>query len=100
MIVGFGLGVLLSVSPADSLAPRIVDDFEQIAAWSAHPADGVQLALHSDRGRKGRALRLDFSFRGGGYAIARRATSLDLQGNYAFSFWIRGKRHRILSSSS
>ncbi|HEV8195575.1 MAG TPA: discoidin domain-containing protein, partial [Gemmatimonadales bacterium] len=28
---------------------------------------------------------------GGGYAIARRATAIDLPANYAFSFWIRGE---------
>ncbi len=70
---------------------RVIDTFDEVAPWSAHPADGVQLALHGDRGRQGGALRLDFSFgRGGGYAIARRAVNLDLPANYAFTFWIRG----------
>jgi hypothetical protein len=68
----------------------VVDRFEQIDAWSAHPADGVSLALRSDVGHTGRALRLDFAFPGGGYAIARRAVSLDLPADYVFTFWIRG----------
>jgi F5/8 type C domain-containing protein/alpha-L-rhamnosidase-like protein len=77
--------------PQDSLAPRRLDDFERITAWSAHPADGVRMSLHSDPGRRGRALRLDFAFAaGGGYAIARRALPIDLPANYAFSFWMRG----------
>ena len=91
MIAGLLLSALLTFPPADTLAPRMVDDFERLDAWSAHPADGVTMALHHDRGHRGRALRLDFSFSGGGYAIARRATSIDLPRNYAFSFWIRGE---------
>ena len=90
MIATLLLGTLLAVAPADSSHARVVDNFDTIDAWSAHPADGVTMALRSDRGRRGRALRLDFAFSGGGYAIARRVTSLDLRGNYAFSFWIRG----------
>ncbi|MBP9899527.1 MAG: discoidin domain-containing protein, partial [Gemmatimonadales bacterium] len=70
---------------------RVIDTFDDPAPWSAHPADGVQLALRGDRGRQGGAMRLDFSFgRGGGYAIARRAVNLDLPANYAFTVWIRG----------
>ena len=83
-------GLLVGVQ-RDSLAPRRLDDFERITAWSAHPADGVRMSLHADRGHDGRALRLDFAFAaGGGYAIARRALPIDLPANYAFSFWIRG----------
>jgi hypothetical protein len=84
------LGALLTA--ADSSGSRLVDGFERLDAWTPHPADGVELAIRSDRGRTGRAMRLDFSFTsGGGYAIARRATDLDLPANYAFSFWIRGE---------
>jgi len=90
MIAPLLLGALLVAAQADSLAPRVVDDFDRVDAWSAHPADGVTLSLHSDPGRRGRALRMDFAFPGGGYAIARRTLALDLAGNYAFSFWIRG----------
>jgi hypothetical protein len=86
------IGVLLLAAvlgPADTT--RVVDAFDEPARWSAHPADGVQLALRRDQGRQGGALRLDFSFgSGGGYAIARRAVDLDLPVNYAFTFWIRG----------
>jgi hypothetical protein len=71
---------------------RVVDDFEGAPAWSAHPADGVGLDITQaarDDGR-GRALRLDFRFTGGGYAIARLETALDLPGNYAFRFRLKG----------
>jgi hypothetical protein len=73
-------------------SPVLLDGFERIDLWSAHPADGVELSLASDRGRTGRALRMDFSFTsGGGYAIARRSTAIPLPSNYAFSFWIKGE---------
>jgi len=56
------------------------------SAWSAHPADGVALALADDGG----ALRLDFRFTGGGWAIARREVDLALPANYEFRFRVRG----------
>lgn len=85
------LAVALQVARVrDSLAPRRLDDFEQVTAWSAHPADGVRMSLHRAPGRRGNALRLDFAFASGGYAVARRALPLDLPPNYAFSIWIRG----------
>lgn len=56
------------------------------SVWTAHPADGVTMKLADDEG----ALRLDFSFSGGGWAIARRAVDLDLPANYAFRFRLRG----------
>lgn len=86
---GVVLALLQAAAPG---GPVLVDGFERVDLWSAHPADGVELRLASDRGRVGRALRLDFSFtNGGGYAIARRATSIPLPSNYAFSFWIKGE---------
>jgi hypothetical protein len=68
-----------------------VDDFRSVAAWSARPADGVELAVAADTGARGGAMRLDFRFvKGGGYAIAHRDLSLDLPSNYVFSFHVRG----------
>ncbi|HZM15974.1 MAG TPA: discoidin domain-containing protein [Candidatus Krumholzibacteria bacterium] len=72
-------------------ASVLLDGFESAGAWSAHPADGVDLALGSDAGERGRCLRLDFDFHGGGgYAVARRQLELDLPENYAFTFRLRG----------
>ncbi|MGQ0702981.1 MAG: discoidin domain-containing protein, partial [Gemmatimonadales bacterium] len=69
----------------------VIDRFDRLEGWTPHPAEGVELTIRSDRGRTGRAMRLDFGFRsGGGYAIARRAVAIDLPNNYRFSFWIRG----------
>lgn len=73
-------------------APVVVDSFDRIDGWTAHPADGVELTLGSDTGWKGRCLRLDFRFLGGGgYAVARKDFDLDLPGNYAFTFRLRGE---------
>lgn len=69
----------------------IIDDFEDISGWAPHPADGVDLSIRSDDGFEGRCMRLDFSFTGGGYAVARKSFDLDLPENYAFSFHIRGE---------
>ena len=91
MIAVLLVASLIAGAESDSMKPRLLDGFERPADWSAHPADGVSLALHGDRGRTGRALRLDFNFHGGGgYAIARRTFDIPLPQNYAFSFWMRG----------
>jgi len=91
MILPCLLGLALTLAQRDSSEPELIDGFEQASAWSAHPADGVLATLHTDRGRTGQALRLDFDFQGGGgYAIARRALAIDLPANYAFTFWLRG----------
>ena len=69
---------------------RILDRFDDIAAWNAVASDGVAAALHPvvDAGRP--AMRLDFDLGGtAGYAIARRALPLDLPQNYAITFWLR-----------
>jgi hypothetical protein len=70
----------------------VIADFEDDLAWTAHPADGVELEISREArpDGQGQALRLDYRFTGGGYAIARLDTELELSGNYAFRFQIRG----------
>ncbi|HUP50133.1 MAG TPA: hypothetical protein VNA04_15210, partial [Thermoanaerobaculia bacterium] len=86
----------LAIVAALALGPvavqaRVLDDFSSVAAWQAHPSDGVRLDISTDQGRTGRAMRLDFDFGGGGgFAIARLPLQLDLPENYEISFWIRG----------
>lgn len=65
----------------------IIDDFTTTGAWTAAPADGVKLDLVSDDG----ALRLDYAFAGGGWAIARRDVDLVLPENWALTFRVRGQ---------
>jgi len=83
---------MLCAFPAFALAiepPIMIDDFEGPLDWAAFPADGVELKLSPDAGLHGRALRMDFSFTGGGYAVARKKVDLDLPENYAFTFHLR-----------
>ena len=79
--------------PALPSSARLLDGFESTAGWSAHPSDGVSLAISMDSsGTHGRAMRLDFDFHGhGGYAIARKKFDVALPENYAFSYRIRGQ---------
>ncbi|HEX7881012.1 MAG TPA: discoidin domain-containing protein, partial [Candidatus Eisenbacteria bacterium] len=80
----------LAPTPAAAADRQVLDDFEDVSAWAPFPADGVSLKLSSDTGRIGKALRMDFGFTGGGYAVARRKLDLDLPENYAFTFDIKG----------
>lgn len=74
-----------------AMRARVLDDFERLDGWTAQPSDGVTLAIRSDSGARGRAMRLDFDFQGGGgYAVARKAIPLALDSNYTISFRIRG----------
>ena len=83
--------LLLLVALPDTTAPRLLDDFEHPERWEARQADGVSIRLRGDAGHRGRALRMDFDFQGGGgYAIARRELPIDLPANYTLSFWLKG----------
>jgi hypothetical protein len=74
-----------------SAAPMVVDAFESTAPWTTDPASGVSLALASDAGARGRAMRMDFDFHGGGgYAVAHRAVDLTLPADYRLTFRVRG----------
>ncbi len=44
----------VAASTAESV---VVDAFDDVDSWSAHPADGVELAISRDTGVKGDALR-------------------------------------------
>ncbi|MGD8397132.1 MAG: discoidin domain-containing protein, partial [Candidatus Eiseniibacteriota bacterium] len=92
------LPVLMALlpSPATAAPPpaadvRIIDEFEDVSGWSAHPADGVTLAIESDAGFEGRAMRLDVGIPGAGYAVARKTVALDLPESYAFTLYVRGE---------
>ncbi|MGI8507705.1 MAG: discoidin domain-containing protein [Gemmatimonadaceae bacterium] len=93
-IVSTGRAQDLASKRTDSaaLAATVLDSFSNVGAWHATPADGVSLAISSDTGVHGTAMRLDFDFHGrAGYAVAHRALAADLPDNYEISFWIRGK---------
>jgi F5/8 type C domain-containing protein/alpha-L-rhamnosidase-like protein len=82
---------LASAVSAQQPAPVVIDSFESVSQWTAQPADGVEITIHSDSGRHGRGMRLDFDFHGhGGYAVVRRVVNIVVPENYEFSFAIRG----------
>ena len=73
-------------------APIVIDTFDDVSAWSAHPAEGVTLDLFSEPDDRGGRMRMDVRFsRGTGYAVARRAVSLDLPDDYVFRLRMRGE---------
>ncbi len=98
-LVALGVGAAAGVEIAEaagaaagetSAVPVWLEDFDGPLAWTAHPADGVALTLRTDSGFSGNAMRMDFEFSGGGWAIARREVALDLPENFEFRFRIKG----------
>ena len=86
------IALVLALAVQQPPSPRSLDAFETVGAWSAHPADGVEMTIASDVGYRGRALRLDFAFRAGaGYAVAHRDLGVDLPDDYELSFYVRGE---------
>jgi hypothetical protein len=73
-------------------APRVLESFDDVRAFSAVPSDGVRLVLRADPGVEGQALRMEFDYQGhAGYAVARRAFSLPvLPPHFAITLWVRG----------
>ena len=68
-----------------------LDDFEDLSAWLPVASGLARLAIASDVGPGGKAMRLDFDFEGGGgFVVARKALSLTLPESWALSFDLRG----------
>jgi hypothetical protein len=79
-----------SASAETAPQTRVLDDFETVSGWTAHPSEGVELRISQDSGFAGRAMRLDFDFHGGtGYAIARKSVPIDLPANWEFAWRMR-----------
>jgi hypothetical protein len=84
--------VLAALLLAAGARPGLLDDFESLTAWSAHPSDGVALTIRHDTGLHGQGMRLDFDFQHhAGYAIARRKVDLDLPPNFELTFALRAE---------
>lgn len=81
-------GVPLAAAPAEAL----LDDFEDLAAWSVVASDEVKASIRPAPGARGAALCLDFDFgKVSGYAVARRALRLEYPGSFEFTFDVRGE---------
>jgi hypothetical protein len=70
---------------------NILDDFEDVSGWHAIASGQAQLHISQAQGRRAKAMRLDFDFRGGGgFVVARKPFALALPESYTFCFLIRG----------
>lgn len=71
---------------------RLLDGFEDIAAWQVAASDEVKATLRIAAGSEGNALCMDFDFGAvSGYAVARRELALEYGEDYEFSFDLRGE---------
>src|SRR5262249_35304701 len=86
------LGSLLAQVQPASAEPTMLDDFEQLAGWTATASEGTHVWIASEPGRTGSGMRIGFELNtGGGYVIVRKTFSVTLPENYAFTFQIRGE---------
>jgi hypothetical protein len=70
---------------------RVLDDFEDLSTWAAITSGQAQLKISQDHGFQGKAMRLDFDFRGGGgFVVARKEFALEIPETYTFEFHVRG----------
>ncbi|MGH3056142.1 MAG: discoidin domain-containing protein, partial [Gaiellaceae bacterium] len=72
------------------LAETVLDNFDELAGWTATASEGARVEIGHDAGRAGMGLRIDFDLGAGGYVIARKAFTVALPSNYAFKFFVRG----------
>ena len=68
-----------------------LDDFEDLSAWLPVASGLARLAIASDAGPSGKAMRLDFDFGGGGgFVVARKPMTIALPETWALCFEMRG----------
>lgn len=63
----------------------LLDDFHDLARWQAIAPGAARLDLRHAADGDGFALHLDYDLAGGGFVIARRALTLSLPEDYAFT---------------
>ncbi|MEW6442724.1 MAG: discoidin domain-containing protein [bacterium] len=69
---------------------QLLDDFEDLSGWTPFASAPAELRISRDRGSRGRAMRLDFDFHGGGgFVVARKAFALAMPESYSFGFRMR-----------
>lgn len=84
---------LAIAAPPALPAPKVLDDFDDIAAWTLVLSDQVSGSLRPVSGAGGgRALCLDYDFHDvSGYVGIRRALNIEYPVNYRFGFQLRGE---------
>ncbi|HXJ79907.1 MAG TPA: discoidin domain-containing protein [Candidatus Methylomirabilis sp.] len=84
------------VEPGGGPVAQVLDDFGDLAPWTAIASDGAQASIHPANGLAGQALRLDFDLAGtAGFALARRSLPLDLPSRYEVSFYVRADEETV-----
>lgn len=70
---------------------RVLDDFENLAAWQVSATDDVKAALRAADGPHGKALCVDYDFGNvTGYITARRALPIVYPARYEFTIDVKG----------
>jgi hypothetical protein len=70
---------------------RVLDDFENLAAWKVSATDDVKAALRAADGPHGKALCVDFDFGSvTGFISAQRALPIDYPARYEFLVDVKG----------
>src|SRR5262245_40093696 len=76
--------LLARIAHAD---PMVLDNFETVNGWTTSASEGARAWVVEEPGRKGNAMRIGFDMStAGGYVLVRKAFSLSLPENYAFTF--------------
>jgi hypothetical protein len=77
---------------AQVVQERVLDDFDDLSAWSVTATDDVKAALRSSSGPNGKAACLDFDFgRVTGYVALRRKLPIEFPARYDVGFDVRGE---------
>ncbi|HET9627371.1 MAG TPA: discoidin domain-containing protein [Kofleriaceae bacterium] len=92
-VIGAVIGAVIACQrPPAGDAARVLDSFDDVAAWQATGSEGASAAVRRGDGVHGGALRLAFDLGAtAGYAVARRALPLDLAGDFELGFSLRGE---------
>src|SRR5262245_7877695 len=70
---------------------EVLDDFRDLSAWLPVASGQAELRLSSEPSPNGRALRLDFDFKGGGgFVVARRKLAHAMPESWALALRVRG----------
>jgi F5/8 type C domain len=87
------LATLASAAPVRAAPdPIVLDDFEQLDRWSVTASEGSSAWILPDTGHTGMGMHIGFDLHpANGFLIVRKAFSIPLPENYAFTFQMRGE---------
>jgi hypothetical protein len=86
------LALMVATAAHAQAVERVLDDFDDPAAWTVAASDDVKASLRVAEGEHGKALCMDFDFgRVTGYVAARRTLPIDFPGRYELALRLRGE---------